>query len=304
LEENVRTSIDHNLLIALNALLEERHVTRAAQRVPMSQPAMSDCLSRLRRHYRDELLTRVGNHFELTPLALSLREPAAAALEMVNRTFAAQSGFEPHESDREFVLYASDYATTLMGAPLTRLFNEAAPHASLRLSTIVAIDPTEGEAHLRRSDGIILPRGFASGLPSVELFRDEWVCVVDRDHPKVGPVITLDELAGLPWVVTSDRGVGNPTLQHLRSRGIEPIVDVVIGNFHSVPFLIGGSERIAIMQRRLATRFVDIAGIRLLSLPYDSGPLVETLWWHPAHQTDPGQAWFRHIVQQAGAEVM
>lgn len=302
---NVKTAnLDLNLLVALAALLQERHVTRAAQRVRVSQPAMSESLGRLRRHYKDDLLTRVGNHYELTPLGLSLREVATATLEMVNRTFDAESSFDPSTTEREFIVLASDYLVTLMGPALSRLFAESAPHAKLRVPAINPNDMHESsDDPLRRMDGIIVPRGFLAGLPGLDLFRDEWVCVAAACNSRIGAELTVDDMARSPWVVFHDRGEGGPALRQLRSMGIEPRIDLVVGNLLPIPFLVGGTDRIAVVPRRLADRFSEVASVRVLTLPYDSGPLVETLWWHPAHNTDPGHAWFRDILQKAGAEI-
>jgi DNA-binding transcriptional LysR family regulator len=295
-------NLDLNLLVALAALLEERHVTRAAQRVRVSQPAMSESLGRLRRHYKDDLLTRVGNHYELTPLALSLREVASSALEMVNRTFDAESGFDPATSDREFVVYASDYLVTVLGPVLTRLFGDAAPHARLRLPAIhpsEADEPTDNP--LRRADGIVMPRGFLAGLPGVDLFRDEWVVVTAQSSERIGARLTVEAMGRLPWLVMD--GVEGPAMRALRSMGQEPRVDLVVGTLLPTPFLIEETDRIAVLPRRLAERFSVVARVRVLPLPYDIGPLVETLWWHPVHNTDPGHVWLRTIMQKAGSEI-
>ena len=102
-------SLDLNLLVSLDALLQERSVTRAATRMGLSQPALSASLARLRRHFGDELLTRVGNEYRLTPLAVQLKELSRLALSGVERVFDAQTEFDPASSRREFSLLVSDY---------------------------------------------------------------------------------------------------------------------------------------------------------------------------------------------------
>src|SRR3954452_15208537 len=108
-------SLDLNLLVSLDALLQERSVTRAAARIGLSQPALSASLARLRRHFGDELLTRAGNEYRLTPLAVQLRDLARPALTGVERVFTAQTEFDPARSNREFHLLVSDYGVAVLG---------------------------------------------------------------------------------------------------------------------------------------------------------------------------------------------
>src|SRR3954464_15224205 len=128
-------SLDLNLLVSLDALLQERSVTRAAARMGLSQPALSASLARLRRHFGDELLTRVGNDYRLTPLAVQLRELARIALSGVERVFTAQPEFDPASSTREFTLLVSDYVVAILGDTIAALLAEEAPHTRLRLTS-------------------------------------------------------------------------------------------------------------------------------------------------------------------------
>src|SRR5215218_3914438 len=135
-------SLDLNLLVSLDALMQERSVTRAAARMGLSQPALSASLARLRRHFGDELLTRVGNEYRLTPLAVQLRELARLALSGVERVFTAQTEFDPASSRREFSLQVSDYVVAILGDTLAELLAEEAPNARLRFlaNTPAAVD--------------------------------------------------------------------------------------------------------------------------------------------------------------------
>lgn len=119
--------LDLNLVVALRALLEERNVTRAGQRVGLSQPAMSAALSRLRRHFDDDLLSRVGGHYERTALGQVLLERTSTAYDVIERLFASQATFDPAHESREFKLVASDYAVAVFGAELARVVHEVAP---------------------------------------------------------------------------------------------------------------------------------------------------------------------------------
>ena len=125
-------NLDLNLIISLEALLTERSVSRAADRLGRSQPSLSAALARLRRHFSDELLARVGNHYELTPLGAQLRPLCVTALATAERLFSAASQFDPAASRREFTVISMDYMVTAMGPAITRAFARENSAAALR----------------------------------------------------------------------------------------------------------------------------------------------------------------------------
>ena len=176
-------SLDLNLLVSLDALLQERSVTRAAARMGLSQPALSASLARLRRHFGDELLTRVGNEYRLTPLAVQLRELARLALTGVERVFDAQPEFDPASSTREFSLLVSDYGVAVLGDTIAELLAEEAPHARLRLTANTPAAVDRAEQILLSTDLLVLPHGFVTDLSHRDLYRDEWVCIVSAGQP-------------------------------------------------------------------------------------------------------------------------
>ena len=197
-------NLDLNLLPTLDALLRERNVTRAAERLGLSQPAVSAALGRLRRHFGDELLHRTGNQYELTPLAQQLRAPTQLALAGAYRVFDASPQFDPTSSDRTFRLMMSDYATAVLGERLVRRLSEIAPHVRLALRQTDPEFVDNAAENLRTVDGVVLPHGFLTDIPFTDLFDDTWVCVVSPDNDRVGDELTMADLAALPWVVMWD----------------------------------------------------------------------------------------------------
>ena len=295
-------SLDLNLLVSLDALLQERSVTRAAARMGLSQPALSASLARLRRHFGDELLSRVGNEYRLTPLAVQLRDLARLALSGVERVFTAQTEFDPASSTREFSLVISDYGVAVLGDTLARLLAEEAPHARLRFiaNTPTAVD--RAEQVLLSSDLLVLPHGFVSDLSHRDLYRDEWVCLVSTDNAEVEDELTVEHLRTLPWVVTfHGPTAATPAARQMRMRGIELNVQVVTENFLTVPALVAGSGRLALLQRRLVELLPLNLGLRALSPPVEVGQLVEAMWWHPAFDDDPEHRYLRDLVVRATA---
>lgn len=296
------TSLDLNLLLSLDALLQERNVTRAAARLGLSQPAVSAALARLRRHFGDELLVRVGNRYEPTPLAVQLTERVSAALATVERVFAAVTDFDPATSEREFTLVMSDYATAVLGPAISAVLAEEAPGVRLRIEqpTVEGID--HAPETLRTVDGMVLPRGFLADLPHVDLYDDTWVCIVATGNPAVGERLTMADLERLPWVLLYHRPTAyTPAARQLSLLGVEPRVGVVVDSFFAMPTMVAGSDRIALVQARLADPLTRVLDIRVLPCPFDAVPLTEALWWHPMYEHDPAHRWLRDLLRRAAA---
>jgi DNA-binding transcriptional LysR family regulator len=293
-------SLDLNLLVSLDALLQERSVTRAAARMGLSQPALSASLARLRRHFGDELLSRVGNEYRLTPLAVQLRELARLALTGIERVFDAQPAFDPASSSREFSLLVSDYIVAVLGDTIAGLLAEEAPNARLRLSANTPTAVDRAEQILLSTDLLVLPHGFVTDLSHRDLYRDEWVCIVSADNPVVADGLTVEDLETLPWVVTfHGPTAATPASRQMRMRGIEPHVQVITENFLTVPGLVAGSNRVALLQRKLVDLLPLNVGVRAMPCPVEVGQLVEAMWWHPVFDDDPEHGYLRDLVQRA-----
>lgn len=233
-----------------------------------------------------------------------MREPAAAALAGVQRVFGASPSFDPATATREFTVIVSDYAATVIGDHLATVAARRAPGVRLRLKAQSHFDVNHAPESLRSVDGMVLPHGFLSEVPSDDLYSDDWVLVVSRDNDQVGDTVSLDELASLPWVMTHHEPTAfTPAARQLNMLGVEQDIQVVVESFLPVPFLVAGTPRVALLQRQLATRLADAAGVRLLACPWDVVPLVEAFWWHPSHRPDPAHAWLRDTLLEAGSMV-
>jgi DNA-binding transcriptional LysR family regulator len=296
-------SIDLNLLAALDALLSERNVTRAGRRLGLSQPAMSEALARLRRHFDDQLLVRVGNSYELTPLGAGLRVTSATAMQLVEQTFAAAQGFDPGACEREFVLLVSDYAAAILGPPLMRAVAAASPIARLRLDHLRADDTAAATGAGHALDGLVLPRSFApAGMSGMTLFEDRWVCLAAADNAAVQSGLTVEALAALPWVVHQDMQVHHPVLANLRARGLEPQARLSVSGFLVLAEVARTSDHLCLIPERLAAK---VAGpdLLVLDVPFDLPPVVETLWWPPALTHDSSHRWLRDLVVKTARDL-
>jgi DNA-binding transcriptional LysR family regulator len=247
-------SLDMNLILVLRELLRERNVTRAAERVGVTQPAMSAALSRLRRHFGDELLVRVSRGYVLSPLATQLERQVEEICAAAEQLFATGADFSPDSSRREFTLMMADYTVAVLGSRLSQLFEAEAPHASLHIRLVREALALEMPHLIRWVDGIVAPetRQALPLLRSAELFRDEWVCVASADSElPSGDSLTLEDLADASWVVPFHRNQGSPpaspappVTRQLAMLGIRPRVAIGVESYVAVPHMITGTGRV------------------------------------------------------------
>jgi DNA-binding transcriptional LysR family regulator len=301
--------IDLNLLVILQALLEEGNVTRAGVRLGMPQPAVSNALARLRRHYRDELLLRSGNGYDLTPLARSLLPSVQESTRLIGQTFFPGQAGQPPVGDRVFTICLSDYSMTVLGEPLLRRVHDLAPDASIQLR-LAARELAGGDRGLLGYDLLIGPLRLASaGQPEV-IMRDRLVYVADPANPRLragadgGWRLTAEDLAALPHAAARFPDPGfDPAAMALLRGGITANVVLTTGGWLPLPFLVAGTDLVAAVPERLARRTGAAAGVTIVEPPFGMIELVEAAWWHPLHVTDLALTWLRGIVAEIAASL-
>ena len=294
--------MDLNLLPSLQALLDERSVSRAAERMRMSQPALSSALARLRRYFNDELLIRRGNSYDLSPLAVHLRERTWAAMSSVDRVFSTQAEFDPATSEREFTIRGLDYSFAIFGAALSSVLSAVAPGVRLRFDTASRDVVDKAPESLRDCDGLLIPHGFLRLETHQDLYTDRWVCIVDANNELIGEELTIEDLGTLPWVFTlMESSAFTPAARQMQMLGIEPRVEVVTPNFMAMPELIENTPRIGLIQERLGKRIVRGRNLRLVEAPFDTVPVNEAFWWNEIYTHDIEHTWLREMMKEAGA---
>jgi DNA-binding transcriptional LysR family regulator len=305
------TNLDLNLLVALRELIRERNVTRAAERIGVTQPAASAALARLRRHFDDELLVRGKGGYALTPLATQLADQVEMVCAAAERLFSTGAHFDPASAEREFSLLMADYTIAVIGERLSHLLDAAAPHITLHVRLVREALAADAANTIRLIDGIVSPpmgRLRSPDIRSVELFRDRWVCVVsagnrllDTDTPD------LADLAKLSWVVPFHQTTGYPSAapvpRQLTLLGLQPQLAVRVESYQAVPYFIAGTDRVALLQERLVAQLADRLDLRVLECPGEPEPIVETLWWHENHDRDLAHTWLRNLIVQAARDL-
>ena len=292
---------DLNLLVALDALLREKSVTNAGRRVHLSQSAMSGALARLRHAFNDDLLVAGRGAMTLTPLAEGLVEPVAAILRDTQEALSAHVRFEPSTSRRTFTIAASDYATTVLLGEAVREMNAQAPHVTL---VILQLRDRLEELDDLDVDVCILPQSIVPpARPHELLFRDTFTCLVWRDNTDVGDRLTVDQFTTLGHVVVTfhDDCTTRDDDRFAPRIGLERRAEIVVPNFHALPSLIVGTNRIAIVQKRLATKLASSHPVRVVGLPVPIPPLEEAMLWHPRFERDPAHLWFRSVLKRVAS---
>lgn len=298
-------AIDYNLLRQLRALLEERSVTRAAERLHMSQPSMSTALARLRAHYDDALLLRRGNQHVLTPLGERLLLALPRVIAETEQLFRLQSRFDPATSSRTFTVAAVDYMTARVAPILTRIAAREAPNVRFDFPAADGRLVQSLPDVLRTIDGVILPHGYVGEQPHIDFAPEPWVCLVDA-HSDVPVRPSVDELLTRPWVQTLPAREGmNPARQQLRFRGIDPSVVAATPHFFVVPSLLLGTDRVAMVPEGFARMAIlSHPGLRMVEPPLDLDPVRDAFWWHQDRELDAEHIWLRGIVERVRDEVI
>ncbi len=297
------SSVNLNLLVAFDALLAERSVTRAAQRAGVTQPAMSNSLRQLRALFDDALFRRLRHGLEPTPRALELGARVRAGLRELESALAP-AHFEPKASERRFVIAASDYVEFVLLPPLLRRLSREAPGVRIEVRPWGLHEVPQA---LARNE-VELMIGYHDELPAhhteLRLFDEEYVCIVRRAHPRVGKRLTLERYLELEHVLVSQRSDSPGSVDRALGRlGKKRQVAVRVSHFMLVPSLVARTDLVAAISRRVAEAFARPLELRVLPPPLDLPKAHVSAVWHEQLQNDPAHRWLRSTVQSVAREL-
>jgi DNA-binding transcriptional LysR family regulator len=294
--------LDLNLLVALDALLTENSISRAAQQVHLSQGAMSNALARLREHFGDELLVAVGRRMEPTARAQALAPVVRDLLVRIDSTLQVQPLFDARHSDRVFRLVVSDYSIAVFVPHLLQIVEQE--QATVRFEFLPQYGPTPAEALERgTADVLIVPYALASlDHPTTPLFQDVFTCLVAETHRLAGGSISLEDYQSAGHVVMQPSplafGMSIDTT-FLNERGIARKAEVTTYAFSSLPALLIGTNRVATLQRRLARLAQSQLPVVEAPPQFETPIIDQRLQWHRLRASDPGLLWLRHAMMRA-----
>ena len=284
--------LDLNLLVALDALIDERNVSAAAERLCLSQSAMSGALGRLREFFDDELLVNTGRKMVLTPRAEALAAPVRSVLLQIKATITTKPGFDPATSDRKFTVVASDYAIAVMLSGALQEISRQAPDITVE---IAQLDDRPVE-HLDRREIdllITLDHVMSENHPKARFFDDEYVVIGWNGNTEIKDRLDKTLYYGLGHVSVQFGKARLPAFEEyfLQTQQVRRRIEVVAPSFTAVPGLIIGTNRIATVQRRLAVQAAEYLPLTIYASPLEMPPIRQSIQWHRSSSQDLALRW-------------
>ena len=296
------SSLDLNLLVALDALLLEANVSRAAMRIHLSQPATSHALQRLRDLIGDPLLVRVGARMELTPRAQALRGTLAQALDQVRGLFVPDD-FDAARSERQFRLMMPDLAVELLMPPLMEKITQVAPN--LRIDVVPWRGPAIFTAEFARTIDMVISIGNAfRGFHRQLLYTDRDALAVRRGHPIAAKLSRRAAFLEARHVAVIIRGQNEDLIDSwLRGKGIERRIALVVPGYIEALHVAARTDLVAFVPRRLIGALSKQLSLVTVTPPLDPGIDEQYMFYPTRAQMDPGSIWLRRLMLETGREL-
>ncbi|TPQ37045.1 LysR family transcriptional regulator [Bradyrhizobium guangdongense] len=295
-------SLDLNLLTALDALLREANVSRAALRIGLSQPAASHALQRLRDIFGDPLLVRTGARMELTPRGQALRAPLAQALDQVRGLFVPDE-FDAARSERQFRLMMPDLAVELLMPPLMAKVTRLAPN--VRIDVVPWRGPAIFHAEFARTIDLVISIGNAfKGFHRQSLYTDSDALAVRRGHPMQAKLKRRDAFLAARHVAVIIRGQPEDLIDTwLRTKGIERHIALVVPGYIEALHVAARTDLVAFVPRRLIAALSRQLSLATVTPPIDPGIDEQFMFYPTRAQMDPGSIWLRRLMLETGREL-
>lgn len=295
-------SVDLNLLVILDALLIERHVSRAAVRLGMSQPAVSHALSRLRQQFDDELLVKHSGGYRLTALATSLGPVLTKTIEQIHSVFDSPV-FDPSKSEKIFRVAMSDYGTSILLPRMIRSFEDQAPNVKVVVTHSSREEMIAGVMTGEIDLAIGVFPSSPNDLRSERLFEEHFVCVLDKNFP-IGckKHIDLETYLAASHISVSVRGDATDEVDSaLRDLGHRRNVDIITPHFALAPQLVVGTRRILTIASRMMESSNTREELRVVPPPFEIPNFDFVQVWHERNEVDDAMRWFRRSMIAAAS---
>lgn len=293
MKTDIRT-LDLNLLKTLDALLDERSVTRAAARLSLTQPAVSGMLSRLRDYFDDPLFIRVPHGIVPTIRAETLAGPVKRILADIDMLLQP-TGFDPLSASLTFTLAATDYALRAVVVPFIAALKVQAPAVRVR---VVPVEPDRLVSQLEQGKidlALLTPHTTPDELHSRALYDETYVCMMRADHPDAGKPLTLDRFCALEHVLVSYEGESfhGVTDDALARIGHTRHIGLSVSSFLVLPEVLAISDMMAVVPGRMAENRQDMW---VCEAPVDIPGFTKSMAWHGRTHRNPAQAWLRGLM--------
>lgn len=292
-------AVDLNLLKAFDAILTEGAVTRAGNRIGLSQPAMSAALVRLRDLFEDRLFVRTPGGMEPTARARELAGPIQRALRDIEDALRNSPEFDPARARRTFVVGMTEYAEIALVERLTELLRQQGASIDLRLRSIAKVEYLE----LLDDGGIDAFVGHADEVPprfsSTSLLKDPLVLLARKGHPIFKTQIRMEDLVKWPQILVSPTGEARGAVDPiLKQKGLERRVAMTVVSYLGIPLALQSSDLTANVPQQIAARLSKVLPLRSAPLPFRH-TVASELVWHSRNEADRAQVWLRRLIREA-----
>jgi len=290
---------DLNLLRVFEAVWATRSVSKAAERLGLTQPAVSAALARLRKAYDDPLFARIGARMEPTPLCARQAHYLLEALALVRRSLAEVESFDPATSSRTFVLRTRDIGEAAFLPRLLAHCGSAAPHISFQTDFPSLDETMQGLASGRIDLAIGYLPELATDIHRRELFVERYVCAMRAGHPLARKQLTVKDLAAAEYLLVEYMGTGHANLERkLREARITRQVRLRIPQYLGAPHVVAATDLLWIAPELIARALEHRFDLALKPCPLPLPPFAIALYWHDRFHRDPGNKWLRQTFVQ------
>ncbi|WP_369856626.1 LysR family transcriptional regulator [Candidatus Thalassolituus haligoni] len=296
--------LDLNLLIALDVLLKERSITRAAEKLNLSPSAVSNSLSRLREYFNDDILTQIGRKMYITPLGEDMQDSVRNVLNLIESSILIQPNFDPATTDRTFSIFCSDYTQMVLIPHLLMLAEQQNSNARFRF--LPQIENPHKSMERGEADLLIIPSDFVSAEnPSDVLYEEDFVCMMWNDSA----------IAHTPLTVAAYANAGHVSMEPSAHRrdffsqfinqeyGINRHITVSTYSFAVLPSMVVGTENIATVHARLARQIARIWPLTIKPVPFAMARMKQCVQWHQYRNNDKGLIWLRELLVKATSQL-
>lgn len=293
------SEIDLNLLVAFEALFEERSVTAAAQRLYLGQPAMSAALGRLRALLSDELFIRVGREMQPTSKAVAIAPGIFAALNQVRQTIQASQAFDPASDQRDFAIGSTDYTSFVVVPKLMSYCRKVAPKLNFRM---VGFEK-DSVSELLETGAVDLALGVFPNLPRQTicspLFQEQFVGIAGRNHPAITQeAMTLEAFANLSHIlVTIRRDTIGEVDRALAVHNLQRRIALTVPHMLVLPSIVASGDLVTSVPSRMANYFSKLDDIEVFDLPLEMQPWTVSMMWSKLTDKDDAICWLRQTLQ-------
>lgn len=289
--------LDLNLLVALNILLEEKNITRSAERLHLSQSATSGILSRLRVFFEDDLLVQIGKKMQPTPFALEIQGSVAGVLATVRGSIIGKKANKPEESERHFKIIATDYVVQVLLRHVVVDVAKLAPKVTFEFLSPFTHDIgilAKGGADMTIAPEVVISDSYLS----TPLITDELVCIADLNNTDVGDVLTIEQFNSMGHVSVGFARTSHLSIEHWLFEKMETHrrIEILTNDFSTMIYTLLNTDRIAILPQHFAQMHAQREAIKIVKLPFETPQLKENMMWHPTLENDPMHRWLRQRI--------